>query len=95
MEEQHRWVAELMESGFSLDGAMQVIKNKSITLTLSGTLYDDESVQTKLTCMSKWEAFIDDERSTEGDWENSDDKVSAFMRLGRKYKITMTCEEIE
>jgi hypothetical protein len=50
------------------------------------TLYDDLSVRTKVTVMSKLEAMFDDERNdTENFWC---DELERFLQFGKTYRIT-------
>lgn len=53
------------------------------------TFFDDESVREKLTVMTPWEAMIDDARND----NNFEERVNEFVKLGKKYRITL--EEVK
>lgn len=53
------------------------------------TRFDD--IDEKLTVMSVWEAVVDDARNPESDM---DEKISAFLKPGKKYRLTITVEEM-
>lgn len=64
---------------------------KTLTVSDTYTLHDDESVREKLTVMSKWDVLHDDGRNPTID---PDDKIEAFLQLGKTYRLTIVLEEV-
>ena len=54
-------------------------------------MFDDESVNKKLTVLSKYEAILDDGRNPFDDVET---KIEDILELGKCYRFVMTVEEV-
>ncbi len=63
-----------------------------LTMEVVTTLFDDESVRTKIMMMDKWEALFDDARNPTIDM---DGQVEEFLELGNKYRVTLIIEKIK
>ena len=57
------------------------------------TFFDDESTREKLAVMSKIDVIEDDGRNPY--WSDSDmQSLEDFLQIGKKYKLTLTIEEV-
>ena len=63
--------------------------SKNLTLSDEFTLYED--AKWKEEGLTRWEVLMDDERNPCA-WG---DDLEGFLQYGKKYKITITVEEIE
>ncbi len=61
------------------------------SISIVGTLHSD--VNWKENCLSKLEIFLDDGRNpvSDEDW----DKIENALEYGKKYKLTISMEEID
>jgi hypothetical protein len=67
------------------------MKTKIVSYDQILSLFKDASVKEKLKVMDKWEVMFDDSRNPD---INFNDEVEKFLKLGKKYRIQMSIEEV-
>ena len=68
------------------------MKTRTKLLKWEASLFDGEDTREKYTVMDKWDVMCDDSRNQED--ADIQQEMENFLEFGKRYRITLTIEEI-
>lgn len=71
---------------------LREVSDNQVRVVFQGTLFDDESVHTKLQVMNKVDAIEDDARNT--DLPDLDDVLEPWLQLGYTYEFEIIVRKV-